>query len=283
LIYIILEYILLVSSSISFLWFLYRTAIPWSCRRFDRAATNVSSTLREDLLFLSPYQSCTLLLLLFLVPCAATWILTCSPWTGSAAGGICALLSGTILRCYRNRRRKRIAEQIPGLLDILAGHLQAGHSLPEALHESIPLLPRGIREEIAWIFQRIRIGVPLSEALSMWEGRIPVEEVILIVRPLRCALSTGSDTANLLSRCRDILLSKQTMEGRLRSMTAQSRLQAVVLTLLPPGFLLILAKVDPSYPSRCLDTAPGIALLCTAAVLQLAGWLCIRKIMAERP
>lgn len=278
-----MEYILFLLASVSFLFYLHRTAIPWFYRRFDRAATTASTTLREDLLFLSRAQVTFALLALCLLPGIAAVILFRNGWIGFLAGLSCALLSGAILRRYRNRRRKRIAAQLPCLLDILAGHLQAGHSLPEALKEAIGLLPRGIREEISWIFQRVRVGTPLPEALTLWESRIPSEEVLLVVRPLKSALSTGSDVANLLARCRDILQAKQTMEGRLRSMTAQSRLQAVVLTLLPPGFILVLSKIDPGYLPRCLGTAPGIALLSAAAVLQLAGWLCIRKIMAERP
>lgn len=278
-----LEYILFIFSFLCLLLYLHRTAIPWCFRRFDRAATAASTTLREDFLFLSRGQAGIVLLLLCFVPGTVAATLTRNVWIGLSAGTSCALLSGAILRGYRNRRRKRIAAQLPALLEILAGHLQAGHSLPEALHEAIALLPRGIREEIAWIFQRVQVGTPLPESLTLWESRIPVEEVLLVVRPLKSALSTGSDVANLLARCRDILQAKQTMEGRLRSMTAQSRLQAVVLTLLPPGFILVLSKMDPGYLSRCLGTAPGIALLSVAAVLQLAGWLCIRKIMGEKP
>lgn len=278
-----LEYILFMLSFISFLFFLHRTAIPWISRRFDRAAAATSTTLREDFLFLSRNQASLALLLLCLLPGITVAILSRNGWIGFFAGFSCALLSGVILRTHRNRRRKKIVAQLPALLDILTGHLQAGHSLSEALKDSVVLLPRGIREEISWIFQKIQVGTPLPEALSLWESRIPTEEVLLVVRPLKSALSTGSDVANLLSRCSDILQAKQTMEGRLRSMTAQSRLQAVVLTLLPPGFILILSKIDPEYLPRCVGTAPGIALLSTAAVLQLAGWLCIRKIMAEKP
>lgn len=278
-----MDIVLFIFAFLSFFLYLQRTAIPWCFRRFDRAATAASTTLREDLLFLTRGQAGLFLFLLCLVPGAGAAILTRNAWIGLSAGISCALLSGGILRGYRNRRRKRIVAQLPGLLDILAGHLQAGHSLPEALNESIALLPRGIREEICWIFQRVKVGTSLSEALALWENRIPVEEVLLVVRPLKSALSTGSDVATLLVRCRNILQAKQTMEGRLRSMTAQSRLQAVVLTLLPPGFILVLSKIDPSYLSRCLGTAPGIALLSMAAALQLAGWLCIRKIMSERP
>ena len=278
-----MEYTTLALASISFLYFLCRTAIPWFTRRFRRAASSASSTLREDFLFLSNSQTSVALLILCLLPGTAAAVIFHNSWIGFLLGLSCALLSGGILRTYRTRRRKKIAAQIPNMLDILAGHLQAGHSLAEAFKNSVCLLPSGIREEISWIFQRVRIGTPLSEALTLWETRIPIEEVLLVVRPLKSALSTGSDVANLLSRCRDILQAKQTMEGRLRSMTAQSRLQAVVLTFLPPGFILVLSKIDPMYLPLCLNTAPGIALLSTAGFLQLTGWLCIRKIMSEKP
>jgi tight adherence protein B len=278
-----MEYTLFIFALISFLVYLRKTAIPWFTSRFERAATSASTTLREDFLFLSRAQASLGLLLLFLLPGTATVIIFRNGWVGFLVGVSCGLLSGGILRTYRNRRRKKIAEQLPSMLDILAGHLQAGHSLAEALKNSVALLPRGIREEVSWIFQRVQIGTPLSESLTLWESRIPIEEVLLVVRPLKSALSTGSDVANLLARCRDILQAKQTMEGRLRSMTAQARLQAIVLTLLPPGFILLLSKIDPAYLPRCLGTGPGVALLSIAAALQMAGWLCIRKIMAEKP
>ena len=278
-----MEYILFILSFLSFLLYLYRTAIPWCVLRFDRAATTASSTLREDFLFLSKTHASIALLILCMVPGSAAMILFRNVWIGIGAGISSGLLSGAVLRAYRNRRRKKIVTQLPRLLDILSGHLRAGHSLSESLKDAVVLLPRGIREEISWIFQRVQVGTPLPEALTLWETRIPTEEVLLVVRPLKSALSTGSDVANLMTCCRDILQAKQAMEGRLRSMTAQSRLQAVVLTLLPPGFILVLAKVDPEYLPRCLGTAPGIALLSAAAVLLSAGWLCIRKIMAEKP
>ena len=279
----VLETLLLLGGVISLLLFLHRSAFPWLRGRLDRAAVSTSATLREELLFLSPSQARLALLALCAIPGICVAILVRSPWAGPAAGLACALFSGLLIRTYRNRRRKRIASQLPALLDILTGQLQAGHSLPESLQDAIPLLPRGVREEVAWIFQRIRIGTPVSEALTHWEKRLPCEEVVLFVRPLNSALSTGSDVANLLSRCRDILQAKLLVEGRLRSMTAQGRLQAIVLTLLPPGFILVLSRIDPEYLPRCLGTAPGLAILSVAAILQLLGWLCIRKIMAETP
>ena len=66
----------------------------------------------------------------------------------------------------------------------------------------------------------------------------------------------------------------------MRSMTAQARLQALVLTLLPPGFIAVLSKVDPEYLVRCRETDAGMTILAIAGALQFFGWLSIRRIMA---
>ena len=66
-------------------------------------------------------------------------------------------------------------------------------------------------------------------------------------------------------------------------MTAQARLQAVVLTLLPPAFAVALSKVDPAFFPILLGTPRGKAIMAVAFVLQLLGWVAIRKILSVRP
>lgn len=276
------EYALFAAGWAFLLLFLHRTLAPFFRARLDRAVVRTSAQLREELLFCSPSQTRYLLLAACAILGVAAAVASRSVAWGVALATAPAFLSGLAVRHFRRRRRRKIALQLPGFLEVLVGHVQAGHSLPEALQDSVPLLSRGIREEVSWICQVTRLGTSTSEALSMWEQRLPCEEVFLLVRPLRIALQTGSNVADLLSRCREILQAKILMEGKLRSMTAQSRLQAAVLTLLPPGFMAVLSKVDPEYLPRCLGTAPGIAILAAAALLQVTGWLVIRRIMSVR-
>lgn len=276
------EYALFAGGGACLLLFLRRTFAPFVRARLDGAAVRTSATLREELLFCSPSRSRHVLLAACAAPAAAAMLAAESiPWA-VAAGLAPFFLSGFALRRFRRRRRRKIAMQLPGFLEILHAHVQAGHSLPEALLDSVPLLPRGIREEVSWIVQAIRVGTSVSDALSLWERRLPCEEVTLLVRPLRIALQTGSNVAGLLARCREILQAKLLMEGKVRAMTAQSRLQAAVLTLLPPGFIAVLSRIDPAYLERCLGTPAGLAILGAAALLQFTGWLVIRRIMSVR-
>lgn len=274
------EYLLFACGATCLVHFFIRTAIP-SCRtRLDDAAEETAKRLREDFLSLSPQQVHRTMLGAGFVSAIATFSVTHDLFLATVAGAVPSCLCGAAARLVRARRRNRIVSQLAAFLDVLSGHVKAGHSVAESLQEAIPVLPSGIREEVSWICQTTRLGTSLPDALLLWEGRMGCEEVSMIVRPLRTAIPVGGNLHVLLTRCRDVLRMKTRQAEKMRSMTAQARVQALILTFLPVGFIAILSNIEPSYLSRCLDTAAGKTILSVAGTLQLLGWACIRRIMA---
>ncbi|MEW6720718.1 MAG: type II secretion system F family protein [Thermodesulfobacteriota bacterium] len=263
--------------------FLFRTALPGISRRFASASSRHSDDLREEFIFLPPARIASGMLLSGFLCGIVALAMSGSPTAAAVSVAAPVLLAGTIVGWYRSRRRKTILSQLPVMLDLVAGHLKAGHSLVESLAETVPLLPRGIREEMAWLLQQNRLGTPLAEAFTLWERRIPSEDVSLFVRPLRAALPGGGNIVDLLERTVDILRRRIRTREKLRSMTAQARLQAIVLTLLPPSFAAVMSWIDPHFLHGLIGTPQGKAILSAAAVLQALGWLTIRKIVSVRP
>lgn len=263
--------------------FLLRAALPQACTRFVSAATRHSDELREEFVLLSPDRIVAVLVVSATVFAGGALAATRSLGVAAASGAAPVLFAGLLIRWFRNRRKRSILCQLPSLLDLLSGHVRAGHSLPESLAEAVPLLPAGIREEMAWVLQQNRLGTPLGETLAHWEERIRSEEASLFVRPLRAAIPGGGNIADLLERTRDILRLRMRATEKLRSMTAQARLQALVLTLLPPAFAVALSKVDPGFFLNLLGTPQGKAIMAIAFVLQILGWIIIRKILSVPP
>ncbi len=263
--------------------FLLRSALPGARTRLVSAANRHSEQLREEFVLLPPARIITVLALSGAVLAGTAFAAMRSAPVAAAAGAAPVLLAGLLVRYYRDRRKKAILSRLPAFLDLLAGHIRAGHSLPESLAETVPLLPAGIREEMTWVLQQNRLGTPLAEALTRWEERIPSEETSLIVRPLRAMIPGGGNVADLLERTRDILRLRMRSKEKLRSMTAQARLQAVVLTLLPPGFAVALSMVDPGFLPNLLGTPQGKSITAIVFVLQALGWFTIRKILSVRP
>jgi tight adherence protein B len=263
--------------------FFLRTAIPGVRRRFLRTADRRSADLREEFVPLAPGSVASGLVASATASAGIVLALTGSAAAALAGGTLPLLLSGMAVRAFRSRRRARILSRLPTLLDLLAGHMKAGHSLPESLAETVPLLPPGIREEMGWVLQQTRLGTPVADSLLAWEKRLRAEEVSLFVRPLRAALPGGANTVELLERTRDILRMRARMREKLRSMTAQARLQAVVLTLLPPGFAAALSLIDPGFLPTLFGTHLGKAIVAAVSVLLVTGWLVIRAILSARP
>lgn len=265
------------------LLYLFRTALPGASRRVVSTSDHLSETLREEFILLPAGRIASALLLSGFLCGSLALIVSRSPTAAAVVGVAPVLLAGTAIRWYRSRRRRKILSQLPVLLDLAVGHLKAGHSFPESLAETAPLLPAGIREEMAWVLQKHRLGTPLVAAFELFEERMPSEDVALLVRPLRAALAGGGNVIDLLEQTRDILRRKNRSKEKLRSMTAQARFQAVVLTLLPPSFAAVLSRIDPGFFPNLFGTTPGRAILLAAFVLQALGWLTIRKILSVRP
>ena len=263
--------------------FLLRAALPQAHSRFVSAANRHSDELRGEFVHLPPARIAAVLLVSGIFLAGATLATIRSVAVASVSGAAPVLFAGLLIRWYRNRRKRSILSQLPSLLDLLSGHVRAGHSLPESLAETVPLLPAGIREEMAWVLQQNRLGTPLAVALAHWENRIRAEEISLLVRPLQAAIPGGGNIVDLLERTRDILQLRMRTTEKIRSMTAQARLQASVLTLLPPAFAVALSKVDPGFFPSLLGTPQGKTIMAIAFVLQAMGWITIRKILSVRP
>jgi tight adherence protein B len=263
--------------------FLLQAALPRARARFVLAANRHSDDLREEFILLPPARIAAALLVSAAVLAGAAFAASRSVAVAAASGSVPVLFAGLLIRWYRARRKQSILSQLPSLLDLLSGHVRAGHSLSESLAETVPLLPAGIREEMAWVLQQNRLGTALPEALACWDERIRSEETSLFVRPLRAAITGGGNVVDLLERTRDILRLRARTTEKLQSMTAQARLQAVVLTLLPAAFALVLSRVDPGFFPNLLGTPQGKTILAITVTLQVLGWVTIRKILSVRP
>jgi tight adherence protein B len=269
--------------ALSLVFFAISTFYPYAVDRLERLADRRSDQLKGDFLRMQPRTLLRLFIVIGVAFGIAAYLVTGAAWTSFSALTIPFILSGLAVRRYQRLRFRRVIHQLPSMLDTLSGYVKAGHSLPEALSGAVPLMPSGIREEVAWLFRLNRLGTPLPDALIAWEGRMPSPELSLVVRPLRIALSGGGNLVSLLERSRDVLRARQRQQDKMRSMTAQARLQALVLTMLPPAFLLVLSKMEDGFWEATTGTLIGRMLLLAAAILQMAGWLLIRRILGVKP
>ncbi|WP_341647514.1 type II secretion system F family protein [Thauera humireducens] len=125
-----------------------------------------------------------------------------------------------------------------------------------------------------------RLGVSLDDALESLALRIPAQPVKLMVSAMRIAHETGGGLAETLERTANTLRSQHAMELKIRALTAQGKLQAWVVGLLPLFLLWVLSRMEPDAMALLWTTRLGWGVLAAVLVMEFIGVLLIRRIVA---
>lgn len=189
-------------------------------------------------------------------------------------------LPGFILRNMRRRRARRFDAQLPDLLQALAGALRAGSGVQPALQHIVAQSQPPLAQEFALLLRQQRLGMSFYEALSQLRERMPSAACALVVSALTVAGRTGGNLADILENISVTLRAREHWLGRVQALTAQGRLQSNVMTALPILLVMVLAQLDPDTMALLWQTWPGWLLMLAMLVLELCGYLWIRRIIA---
>ncbi len=246
----------------------------------ERFTRETGFHLRELFLFVDPARLYVLNLALTLLGAITTWMLSASVLLALAAATVLALSPSLIFRWLRARRIAQIEQQLPDALQMLAGTARAGLSLPAALRQVSTELAPPLQQELLLIQHEQRLGVSLDDALENLARRIPAQPVKLMVSAMRIANETGGGLAETLERTANTLRSQHAMELKIRALTAQGKLQAWVVGLLPIFLLWVLERMEPEAMSQLWTSALGWGVLAAVIVMEFIGVLLIRRIVA---
>ena len=137
-----------------------------------------------------------------------------------------------------------------------------------------------IAQEFDLTLREHRLGIPLDEALDHLAERVRLPSLTLVIAAMRIANETGGSLAEALERAALTVRSQLAMEGKIGALTAQGKLQAVVVGMLPLALLLVLDRMEPEAMAFLWHSPPGWATLAVIATLEVLGVLLIRRIVA---
>lgn len=236
--------------------------------------------LRELFLFVDPARLYALNLALTLLAAGLGWLASGSLAIALIIGLLLAISPGAIFRWLRARRLERIEQQLPDALQMLAGTARAGLSLPAAIRQVSTELAPPLQQELRLLQHEQRLGVTLDDALENLALRAPVQPVKLMVSAMRIASETGGGLAETLERTATTLRSQHAMELKIRALTAQGKLQAWVVGLLPVFLLWVLARLEPDAMALLWSTRLGWGVLAAVLVMEIIGVALIRRIVS---
>lgn len=203
--------------------------------------------------------------------------------TGSVviSGAVAAAVLVAPLYGYKMLRQRRLAQfdaQLPDALVMLSGGLRAGASLPIALESVVAEQYPPLSQEFNLFLREVRLGVNFDAALVNIAGRVPTDDFQLVVAAIRISREVGGDLGEILDALADTLRRKRAMEGKIHGLTAQGKLQGIVMTMLPVVLMLALFKLEPEAMAPLFRTQIGYMVLSLIIVMLGLGYFFIRKI-----
>lgn len=198
--------------------------------------------------------------------------------------GMCVVLAFVsprwLVRYLAKRRISQFEQQLPDALLMLTGSLRAGASLPIAL-EGVALEGKPpISQEFELLLRELRLGVDFGVAVHNLERRIPLQDLAMVTAGMALSREVGANLAETLDSIAKTIRAKLQMEGKIRSLTAQGKMQGIVMACLPLFLIMVLRFLEPEAMEPMFTTWYGYVTLAVIAVADMIGYFFIRKITA---
>lgn len=209
----------------------------------------------------------------------ALWFLFDNPLI-PLVGALAMVFSPKILVKRLQKKRIELFErQLPDALLMVSGSMRAGASLAIALDSMAKESKPPLAQEFGLMLGEQRLGVEFDVALGNMEKRLPVPDFVLLVAAMRITREVGGNFAEILEQLANTLRRKHEMEGKINALTAQGRMQGIVMAALPIFLMGILTFMEPEAMEPLYNTLMGWATLVVVFVMISIGYMGIRKIV----
>lgn len=201
------------------------------------------------------------------------------PLLGLAVALPLGIIPFIVVSVKQRRRLRLFTQQLPDTLTLLVGALRAGHGLNQAFDLVVKHLPPPMSSEIAKVVRAVNLGIPLTRALEDAVVRIGSEDFNLLVVAINVHYETGGNLAETIDIISETVRDRLRMLNEIRVLTSQQRFTGYILALLPAIVGLVVFFINPDYISDLFEPGWIRMLPIGAVVMQLLGFLAIRKIV----
>jgi len=195
----------------------------------------------------------------------------------AAAAGFAAPYARLFMQ--RRQRLEKIEEQLPDAVDTVKRALRAGHTFNSAIKLVAEDMDQPVAHEFELTFSDLNYGNDVRRAMLGLLNRVPSVTVMALVTCVLVQRDTGGNLAEILDQIAKVVRGRFRFGRKLRSLSAEGRMSAWVLTLIPLGLIALLSFSSPNYLPVLLEKPIGHKLLYTAGALGLLGIFWIRRII----
>ena len=184
-----------------------------------------------------------------------------------------------LARYLDGRRRDRFNAQLPEALATMTNALRAGFSISQAFDSVVEQNLNPMSEEFKILQQQLRIGMTLEDALESMATRVGSDDLTLVTTAILISRRTGGNVTEIFDKISETIRGRMRIERKVRSLTAQGRLQGIIVSVMPFLLGLALTIMKPNLMIPFLTSVTGILAVVGVCVFVFLGWMMIRKII----
>jgi tight adherence protein B len=190
---------------------------------------------------------------------------------------VVAVVPWMALSALAAQRRRKFTSLLPDTLTLLAGTLRAGYSLLQGVEAVAQEVEEPMGKELRRVLAEARLGRPLEEALTDCAERMGSPDFEWAVMAIKIQREVGGNLAELLNTVADTMLARERLRREVRALTAEGRISAVIIGILPVGLGLVMYAINPDYIRTLFDHTIGKAMVVGAGLLALVGFYWMKK------
>ena len=190
---------------------------------------------------------------------------------------IAAVIPLGILPALAARRKRVFTSQLPDMLQLMSGSLRAGYSLMQGVEAVAQEVDDPMGRELRRVLTEARLGRVLEDSLDDMADRMSSDDFKWAVMAVRIQREVGGNLAELLSTVAETMIARERLRREVRALTAEGRISALVLGLLPVGLGVVLYAMNPDYMKLLFNDGFGQVLLIGSVLLALVGFYWMKK------
>lgn len=193
---------------------------------------------------------------------------------------IIALLAGPgFLNFKAASRQRKFEQQLPDTLTLLAGALRAGFSLMQAVDAVSQEVQNPMGRELRRVVSETRLGRDLEAALDDTSERMGSPDFAWAVMAIRIQREVGGNLAELLLTVADTMIQRERLRREVKALTAEGRISAYVLALLPPALAVVMYLVNPEYMHPLFTDGLGQVMVVLSIIGMVVGFFWMQKVV----
>jgi tight adherence protein B len=195
------------------------------------------------------------------------------------AAALGAFLPILVLQYKAAKTRKKMEEQFPTALDVFVRGLRAGHPIAAALDLLTIEMPDPIGSEFGVVVDEVTYGAELRDALQAMAERWDLDDMRMFVVSLSVQNETGGNLAEILDNLSQVIRERHSMMLKVRALSSEGRMTAVMLTILPVFAFTFLFIMNPGFYLDVADDPAFVPGFVALVAMYFIGFYTIRKMV----